>query len=392
MLLDEKILDSIKGIHPAISIPFDVLLENLELEVQKGNISVLNKENLRLYNYTVQCMFDGNWNVYTLISRGLILDIQNKKVVCLSIPKFFNCFEVSNANIPNIPFSVYTKYDGSCLFVWYNGEWNTSTRGSFSSEQANWAKEYLLKNINYNNLNKNYTYVCEVIYPENRIVIPYKFSGLVLLVAYDNISGKEINHSDLLPLKDLGFMIAEKHDFNSIDDIVKICETLPANEEGFVVRFEDGYRLKIKGESYLAVHRLISNITPIHVWECLLNCENMDSIRLQLPEELRFDFDSLVKILNDKFNLILNVLSKSHEGTKHLSDKELGLKIKNNELGDYDCIKYCLFPCRKYGFPEQAFVGSSKLRKMIFNLFYPKGNKLDGYKKSTAFNRFTEDL
>ena len=87
------------------------------------------------------------------------------------------------------------------------------------------------------------TYLVEIIYPDNKIVIPYDLEKLVLLGAYDE-TGEEI--FDANP----GFEIAPKYTFNSLEEIQELCKTLPGDKEGFVIRFQDGTRIKFKGTKY----------------------------------------------------------------------------------------------------------------------------------------------
>jgi RNA ligase len=311
-------------------------------------------------------------SIKKVVSTSLRYDIQTKKN---------HNFFANNILVHN-----------SLGIIYYHNDWNVATRGSFKSEQAIWAKNYLDKYIDKSLLNKGFTYLAEIIYPENRIVIPYDFAGLVLLGIY-NDCGEELSYTCCQYFAGQAkFKIASIMQFNSIAEIVNICKNLPSHKEGFVVRFANGYRVKIKGDKYIRVHRLISNVTPCRIWECMINGDNMNNIRLQLPEELRTDFDNIVNILNNKFEAIIKELSIAYEATKHLSDKDLGLAIKSGSLGHSTTITHMLFPCRKMELLAEAYKGGSKMRKKVFNAFYPKGNKLDGYIPTTSVNRFIEEL
>ncbi len=59
-------------------------------------------------------------------------------------------------------------------------------------------------------LDKETTYLAEAIYPENRIVVHYQHTGLVLLGAYRG-DGSEMGYDELLGLGDrLGWLIAKR--------------------------------------------------------------------------------------------------------------------------------------------------------------------------------------
>ncbi len=192
--MDTVLVQEIKecGIeHPARVMDFDVLLSGLLEEERNGNINIKyhpDYSNLALFKYSQDCATERNWNKFTLIARGLILDIENKIVVATSFTKFFNYSEMEEKGCsflePN--FTTSTKYDGSGINLFnFNNKWRTATCGSFISEQAQWAEKWLYDNVDLNYLDKSNTYIFEVIYPENKIVVSYDFSGLVLLSIYD---------------------------------------------------------------------------------------------------------------------------------------------------------------------------------------------------------------
>lgn len=118
---------------------------------------------LYIYNYTNSCQYERMWNEITLQCRGLILD-KDFNVVAKPFSKFFNIEEHTNDEIPNLPFDVFEKMDGSLGIVfYYKNKWLVATRGSFTSEQSIKASE-LLKKYNLEALNKNNTYLFEIIF------------------------------------------------------------------------------------------------------------------------------------------------------------------------------------------------------------------------------------
>lgn len=382
------------GHHPAYTMDFDTLYAGLQAEIAVGNIVKQTDKlgELELYGYTIQATFDGNWNIFSLMARGLILCPLKKKIVGCPFFKFFNWSE-GGYFLPCEKFSVTEKIDGSlgvCYF--WNNDWQVATRGSFVSEQAQWAKKWLDTNVDKSKLVPGSTYLAEIIYAENRIVIPYDFEGLVLLSVF-NDHGVELCHPVVSKIAEEAKFtcVAKREYFNSIDDMVKICETLPHTQEGFVVRFESGYRLKIKGAEYLRVHRLISYVTPLRVWESMLNGDDTSAIRKELPEEIRNDYDTLVSIFSAKKEIFVEKMRVAHDLTKHLSDKELGLALKNNTIGQDEDIRNSLFLVRKKDLLIQANVGGSACRRRVFGTFKPNGNKLPGYQSSNSINRFSEN-
>jgi hypothetical protein len=130
-----------------------------------------------------------------------------------------------------------------------------STRGSFTSDQAVKGFEMLQK-YEYQKLHKDYTYLFEIIYDDNRIVVKYDYEDLILLGMIHTKTGYEVDlygEGNDVRLKNLitnlGFKVVRKYD--GINDYSILKGMIKDDEEGFVVRFSNGDRMKIKGEGYL---------------------------------------------------------------------------------------------------------------------------------------------
>lgn len=116
-----------------------------------------------IYNYSRECQFSQAWDDITLNMRGTVLDHYGN-VVARTFPKFFNMEEHKPEEIPNESFSVFEKMDGSLGILFnYDDEWHLATRGSFVSDQAIKGKE-MLGRYNIESLDKNKTYLFEIIY------------------------------------------------------------------------------------------------------------------------------------------------------------------------------------------------------------------------------------
>jgi hypothetical protein len=52
-------------------------------------------------------------------------------------------------------------------------------------------------------------------------------------------------------------------------DYTYLKHVIADSREGFVVRFSNGERMKIKGEEYLRLHKIMTNLSTTGVWEVL---------------------------------------------------------------------------------------------------------------------------
>jgi RNA ligase len=294
---------------------------------------------LSIYNYSRSCQYGQVWDDITLACRGLVLDNEGN-VIAKPFPKFFNYEEHTADEIPNELFDVYEKMDGSlgiCFYyereltyseryrLWFNGnyetgmeyyegivpnfddpyfhptptkkgEWHMATRGSFTSEQAIKGKE-LLGKYNFQKLHTDYTYLFEIIYKENRIVCDYDFEDVVLLGVINTKTGIEVNlHSDTEDvriqniIKNIGLNVVTKYNtFGEGFDVLK--KEISNSKEGYVIRFRNGMRMKIKGDEYVRLHRILTNFSTTDIWELLSTKGNMDEFLERVPDE----FDDWVK-------------------------------------------------------------------------------------------------
>jgi RNA ligase len=371
-------------IHPAATVDFDVLFTELEWNVSEGLVKVQTDGRFVQYTYTQKCVVDRAWNDYNVLARGIILDPPNKKIVALTFPKFFNYGERDNS-LPNLPFQTYEKVDGSLIILFHDGySWRTATKGSFDSEQAWNAADYL-QTFDCTHLDPDVTYLCEWVGPTNRIVVQYENHDLVVLGAYNVVSGFEVPFELLsITAEAMGMRTAKVYSFNSISELIAKTKELPAMEEGFVVRFKNGYRLKFKGDEYKRVHALISRCTPLGIWNLLRAGDDLGEVRARLPEEFWPDFDGICQALLDQATSNLGRVFVAAHCYRNLSDKELGLRL--NELDEVE--RKFIYHYRNQGvkFPE------GRTRERFIDLIRPTGNKLEGYNPSWSMNRVSEEI
>jgi hypothetical protein len=235
---------------------------------------------LLIHNYSQTVQYERHWVPETLMSRGLITDLQGK-VVARPFGKFFNLDEHIGliGPVPEEPFEVFEKMDGSLGIIYHwDGMPHIATRGSFESEQAIRATEIFHAKYGHLHLDPAVTYLVEIIYPENRIVVDYAgLEDLVLLAMIDTASGAE------LPLTDIGLPMVKRYD--GIRDLEGLKALQEDNKEGFVVRFQSGLRVKLKFEEYVRLHRIITGVNTRTVWEVLSEGGSLEAFLQGVPDE-----------------------------------------------------------------------------------------------------------
>jgi RNA ligase len=299
------------------------------------------------------------WNEETLSCRGLVLD-SSDNIVARPFKKFFNLSEVEG-EIPNLPFEVFEKMDGSLgIFFWYKGNPIFASRGSFTSDQSKFGFE-ILKGMEYSLLKEGITYLFEIIYPENRIVVDYgDDERLVLLGAIETSTGKEIPYEGLKEELE-GFELVKKWtNKKSISDLIEENDPM---REGYVLRFSNSFRVKVKFEEYCRLHRIITNVSNIDIWEKLKEDLPLDEILDKVPDE----FYEWVKVTE-------NDLREKYQDI--LEDSERIIYSIKKDLGDSERKKYAerIKNEKKPGILFNLLDGKSP-DKSIWRLVRPKWSK-----------------
>jgi len=303
---------------------------------------------LMIFNYTRKTQFEKYWNEYTLMCRGLILDF-DYNVVAIPFKKFFNYEEHKAEEIPTGNFEAYDKMDGSLGILFnYAFNWHIASRGSFTSDQAIRAKE-ILKKYNIENLNEEHTYLFEIIYPENRIVVNYgDDEKLVLLGIIDVESGYDFPHGRMMyhvDVRKIDFPVVKRYD--GVNDINELKARNILNQEGYVLRYGNDFRMKVKFEDYCRLHSIVTNISTKDIWEYLRDGKNIDELLDRTPDEFDDWVRKQIQILRNEYleleSLVDLTFSKIYrEGMSKKEFAQLALQE------DYSAILFKIFEGKSY--------------------------------------------
>lgn len=136
-----------------------------------NNLIIANKHpeyDIWILNYSPKVQSKKFWDEYTLSSRGLVIDAEGN-IIARPFTKFKNLEEHDPSEIDmSLEYEIFEKVDGSLIILFYyepHMQWIVASRGSFISEQALEAQKMLNAKLNIlDKLNKNFTYLFEIIY------------------------------------------------------------------------------------------------------------------------------------------------------------------------------------------------------------------------------------
>lgn len=268
----------------------DEVLRRIKDHVDAGDVRCSEHPGggLFIYNYTEKCAYSRNWNPITLMCRGLILD-EDGRVIARGMNKFFNYGEPEAPKLGEFTIcSVHDKIDGSLgiLYPGPDGRLAVATRGSFKSDQALKGTEILREKYHgWEPRNPEVTYLFEIVYPENRIVLDYgQTEDLIMLGTVDNDSGIFYPADVFMQWQGPRAEVISRY-----STIGKALAMPPRpNAEGLVLRTLQGSLVKIKQDDYVQLHKVVTNLTTTRVWEAMRD-GMLDDVLAALPEPFKSD-------------------------------------------------------------------------------------------------------
>ena len=274
---------------------------------------------LRIYTYNNKTVFEKHWDEVTLNSRGHIFNRRTGECVARPFPKFFNVGERPDDE-PDLwgPCHVFEKLDGWLGVLYrHDGQYKISTRGSFKSTGAIWATKFLQENYDQCELSSqlgiydispdNFTLIFELIHPslreESNLVVNYgDREDLVLLGGFNRHTGKEIAWKHIKRIAEVcGFGCPKVYYGYTAYNAITAAKHIGINEEGFVVHFTTGGRLKVKGDEYVKASQAIRLLTPINIWKNMHNGVVYDAFLDIFPDDFKEKATSIACYLELKY-------------------------------------------------------------------------------------------
>ena len=314
--------------------------------------------NLAIFNYGITADF---YDEVVKEARGIIIDIKTKEVVARGFDKFGNSHEGYVDTIDWNTARVQEKVDGSIIKLFYNGENKNDSVGpvlcgwQFATNSCIDAKEASLPNSKHNylwllqqtqeykdilgmvlegRLDRDNTYIFELVSPENQIVIKYDKPMLYHLGTRSNITGQEFEI-------DLGIQKPKQYALQSLDDCIEAAIELNKHStdgfpiaEGFVVVDKDYHRIKVKSPEYLVWHHKINNgILRGDIVYDLLREDDFNEITFE-QNACKYVFENYKKYKKQVIEILYKIkvlMGQVRELNKQgYTRKDIALAIKDN--------------------------------------------------------------
>ena len=313
--------------------------------------------------------------------RGLIFS-SSGKIISRPFSKFFNVNEKEETQIDKIdmsqPYRLFTKLDGSFIrplpiggqmfFATKMGITDIATQAyNFTDNHF----EYI--EFSFYCVDNNYTPIFEYISPNNRIVINYYVDNLVCLGIRNNYTGEYVNNFDEICAL-YNIPVVEHFNTNQIEKegFARFIEDArnQTGIEGYVLRFDNGYMVKIKTEEYVLFHRSKEKSESEHLIIQPIVNEQIDDLKgLLFKEDL------------EKVNEIEKWFWQSIQNQEY---KYLELQRTAYELSSGDKKKFALEIAPKMEKSDasvvfQIFDGSKDIKSVLLDRVKRNSNRVKQY-------------
>lgn len=299
-----------------------------------SGVSYSQRGNLLLLKYNKSIWYIG-WNEYYMACRGKVIDINTNQIITYPFDKFFNLNEVNETRIEHIQtilenaeyISLTDKIDGSIISMSkYKGKILITSNGGFENEGINKAKKLINDKYTYfrDNLKEGYTYIFEIIYPEDKKVVDYgNEEKLILLAIRDLKTEILLRYEDCKRISlELSLELVENMVYTSLEELIFKAKNLKkSNKEGWVLRIiskDSDVMLKIKLEEYCRIHRVVlSDLNLFSVYNLIYN-NQLDDVLANVNELVKED---ILKIVNKIFILINDIEKDLRDNLDILKEK-----------------------------------------------------------------------
>ncbi len=264
--------------------------------------------------------FDSFWDLYDGFyreCRSVVIDIKKECLVLTPFRKFRNLNEGEETSYENVTKRIReascvefsNKLDGSMQAArFYNGKIVMAGSQSLNKESS-WrlADGYrmLTEKPGYQQMLKDHpdeTFIFEYISEKDAHVVNYDVEGLFLIGIRSAADGSEASYQRVLAMaKEYEIPATEVFD-KTLDEIVKELDSKKSSEaEGFVVNI-DGFKVKIKYNDYVYMHKALSAISSINLIIQNIAEDKFDDMLAKIPNAYRERIVKVAKIVYEYMN------------------------------------------------------------------------------------------
>ena len=314
------------------------------------------------------------------------------------------------------------KFDGSLgIAFWWKNEFHVTTRRRMDSEQAIWARQWIQDHCNLSSFQTGYTYLFEIVYKVNTVIVKYSFQGLVLLAVTDK-TGYELSYDEVYRIgRVAGFFMVTPRITGLYSEITWYCGGIPSTnqpaqqtkpsscsgalpatsrgQEGWVVKFSDGRRQKLVYSWWKKVSKLTRFVHPQIIW-LLVKYDMIENMFRNAPKHIIKEVQRIVNAIERRFSQTLRrcqgMFKQSNIPSANANeDEDIDIQILIHQLNHYRNLFHSFQPLyfvdpstESTNFsPFYKANKSNVLRLPVLEYIRPTEPTIEGYEPSDNFKQ-----
>lgn len=311
------------------------------------NDQILKNRIFRIFDYRLASY--SQWlNPHATQCRGITFEVDDNgnalELVSWPFEKYWNIREnpfTMDVDL-NDPMEILYKIDGSLMATIHHedvddGFWLKS-KGSLFSDHAIAANK-IIRDDKHKNLFDfvkrmvldGYTVIMEYTSPEHRIVVPVDEPGLTILGIRNIETGKYLDLDSFRTSVDVAPYLVENIK-DMVDDVNEFVSEIPdmTGFEGFVIRLNNGQRIKIKTNWYMKLHHIKDSINSTRrLYEAVVY-DTVDDVRAQFWDDAQAigRIDDMEELVGGIYNHMVDQVERFYKRNNHLSQKEFAMKAQ----------------------------------------------------------------
>lgn len=299
------------------------------------NIIVMEKDGYTVIDYVVDDTVsfkkdDGVGYQFRRECRGIIFNTATGKIIRRPFQKFYNInqieetLEVNLISLMNDIQAIMFKEDGSMMAPFMlNDKVCWGTRKGITDHVSLLESDIHLRMYEDDIraiLNFGITPMFEYVSPNNKIVLKYKTANLILIGARDMVTGKYVSIYD--PMFANFEKVLNYKNTQSLSELIESIKNA-TGIEGVVVAFNNGHRVKCKGDEYCFLHRSNDDVADEKgIWMRILDGTIDDFIpKLDADNQLKVaiidaELWPLINAYKDHMNGLFDIAMENYGGDK----------------------------------------------------------------------------
>lgn len=281
------------------------------------------------YEITAENLWEIDGGFY-LECRSIVIDLKEECIVISPFKKFRNLNEcpanelsVVIEEIKNAKtIEITNKLDGSMQCArWYKGKLFMTGSQAIELEKS-WrlADGYRMMKSDINCVkmvreNPDYTFIFEYISLADAHVVKYEKheEGLYLIGVRHVYSGRQLSYKEVADLASkYNVKMTQIYD-KTFDEILQEVKFIKSDDqEGFVVNI-DGHMIKVKGDDYVKIHKILSQISSINLIIQSIAENRMDDLLSKVPEAYKPRVRKVSKVVYDYIAKMEEEVNKYYE-------------------------------------------------------------------------------